>query len=168
MPDVLVGVGSNIEPARYIGAALDRLGDQFGELHLSPVYESAAIGFSGAAFLNLVVGFDTALAVPELAAALRLIECDNGYRVGAPKFSPRTLDLDLLLYGDLCLSDGPVQLPRADITEYAYVLWPLADLVGAGLHPQLKISYADLKRQFRPIQQLEKVPFVWRGRNLSA
>jgi 2-amino-4-hydroxy-6-hydroxymethyldihydropteridine diphosphokinase len=63
---------------------------------------------------------------------------------------------------------GPVELPRSDITEYAYVLWPLVDIAGAQLHPRLGVSYSVLKQQFQPGQQLHPVSFQWRGRDLTA
>ena len=67
MPRVYLGVGSNIERERYITAGLDALQGLFGELTLSPVYDSVAIGFDGQPFLNLVAGVDTNLGVGELA-----------------------------------------------------------------------------------------------------
>lgn len=168
MPRIYIGIGSNIEPCRHVEAALDRLADRFGELLLSPVYQSDAIGFEGAPFLNMVAGLHTDLAVAELAALLRTVESDNGYRGGAPKFSSRTLDLDLLTYGDAVgLVDG-IELPRADITAYAYVLWPLADIAGAEAHPRLGITYGQLRERFDAKQALAPVPFTWRGRDLSA
>jgi 2-amino-4-hydroxy-6-hydroxymethyldihydropteridine diphosphokinase len=168
MSRVYIGLGSNIEPRRHLAAALDRLAELFGELLLSPVYESAAIGFDGPAFLNSIVGVDTDYTVAEMVATLRQIECDNGYCGGAPKFSSRSLDLDLLVHGDLCgVSDG-IELPRPDMTKYAYVLWPLADIAGAELHPRQRVSYFDLKQRLAPRQQLRWVPFQWHGRDLSA
>lgn len=168
MPHVYIGVGSNIDPRTHVAAALDRLAGQFGELQLSPVYESEAIGFDGAPFLNMVVGLFTDQPLGGLLAQLREIERDNGYRGGGAKFSARSLDLDLLTYGDCRgLIDG-IELPRADITAYAYVLWPLADMAGAELHPALGISFLELRHRFAECQNLRPVSFVWRGRELSA
>jgi len=167
MPQVYIGVGSNIEPRRHVAAALDSLAAQFGALVLSPVYESEAIGFQGEPFLNLVVGLETDSPVADLMARLRRIESENGYAGGAPKFSARSLDLDLLLYGDSeGVIDG-VELPRPDITAYAYVLWPLADIAGDGVHPHFGVAFAELRRNFRESQSLHPVTFLWRGRDLS-
>lgn len=168
MTRVYIGVGSNIERERHIAAALDRLDDLFGDLVVSPVYESEAIGFSGAAFLNLVVGLDTDLSVADLLAAVRAIESDYGNSGHLPKFSARSLDLDLLTYGDYCGARDGIVLPRSDITEYAYALWPLADIAAGELHPQLQISYRELRERFGDSQQLWPVPFQWRGRDLTA
>ena len=74
MPAVYLGVGSNIERERYIVAGLDALAGLFGELALSSVYDSEAIGFDGQPFLNLVVGVETGLSPGELSRRLRHIE----------------------------------------------------------------------------------------------
>lgn len=168
MTRVYIGVGSNIERERHIATALDRLDLLFGNLTVSPVYESEAIGFNGALFLNLVVGADTELALADVLAAIRAIEADNGNKGRQPKFSSRSLDLDLLTYGDYCGANCGALLPRADITDYAYTLWPLVDIAAEELHPQLRVSYRELRLQFGDAQKLWPVPFIWRGRDLSA
>lgn len=168
MTRVYIGIGSNIERERNVRAALDRFEKLFAPLTVSPVYESEAMGFAGAAFFNLVVGFDTQLSLQELRLQLRAIERENGNAGNLPKFSARSLDLDLLTYGDFCGVVNGVKLPRADIAEYAYALWPLADIAGAELHPQLRISYRILKQQFAKTQRLWPVAFIWRGRDISA
>lgn len=167
MTRVHIGIGSNIEPERHIVAALDALAAAHGELLVSPVYESEAIGFSGPPFLNLVVAFDTELSLEALSQQLRALERGNNYLGGAEKFSSRTLDLDLLLYGDAVGRFGAVTLPRADIADYAYTLWPLADIAGDARHPVTGIAYRDMKRQFAAAQKLRVVAFAWRGRELS-
>ncbi len=168
MTRAYIGIGSNIERTVHIGVALDRLSAEFGELIVSPVYESDAIGFNGDPFLNLVVGIDTDLSVHKLVQLLRAIECANGYSGNTPKFSDRSLDLDLLTYGDNCGVVDTVALPRADIVDYAYVLWPLVDIAGDSLHPALNISYRTLQQQFSAAQKLWPVSFLWQGRDLSA
>jgi 2-amino-4-hydroxy-6-hydroxymethyldihydropteridine diphosphokinase len=168
MTRVYVGIGSNIERERNISAALDHLAQMCELLIVSPVYESEAMGFSGSAFFNLVVGFDTHLSVQELRLQLRSIERENGNAGNLPKFSARTLDLDLLTYGDFCGVACGAKLPRADIAEYAYALWPLADIASDELHPQLRISYGALKQQFAKTQRLWIVPFYWNGCDVSA
>jgi 2-amino-4-hydroxy-6-hydroxymethyldihydropteridine diphosphokinase len=137
-------------------------------LIVSPVYESEAMGFAGASFFNLVVGFDTSLSLQELRLQLRGIERDHGNAGDLPKFSARSLDLDLLTFGNFCGVACGAKLPRADIADYAYTLWPLADIAGDELHPQLRISYGALKQQFAKTQRLWPVPFYWNGRDVSA
>lgn len=167
MTRVFIGIGSNIEPERHILAALDALAAQYGELLISPVYESEAIGFAGPAFLNLVVAFDTEQSLHELSQQLLAIERGNDYLGGAEKFSSRTLDLDLLLYGDAVGCFDSITLPRADIVDYAYTLWPLVDIAADARHPVSGLAYRDMKKQFGGSQKLRVVPFAWRGRELS-
>ncbi|MET0378869.1 MAG: 2-amino-4-hydroxy-6-hydroxymethyldihydropteridine diphosphokinase [Spongiibacteraceae bacterium] len=167
MTRVVIGIGSNIEPERHIVAALDALSSVYGELLVSPVYESEAIGFAGPAFLNLVVALDTEQPLRDLSQQLLTIERGNNYLGGAEKFSSRTLDLDLLLYGDLVGVFGSVKLPRADIVDYAYTLWPLVDIAGDARHPVSGLAYRELKKQFLPQQKLRRIPFVWNGKELS-
>jgi 2-amino-4-hydroxy-6-hydroxymethyldihydropteridine diphosphokinase len=168
MTAIFIGIGSNIERRRNVAAALAELQGLLGDLAISPVYETAAMGFEGDPFLNLVVGADCSLPLAALAPALRKIERDHGYIEGAPRFSPRALDLDLLTYGDCCGEFDGVLLPRPDIVDYAYVLWPLADLDGGAVHPALGISYATLRQRFSERQALRRVPFQWQGCDLSA
>lgn len=168
MTRVYIGIGSNIEREIHIRAALDRLSDIFGALTISPVYESEAIGFAGDAFFNLVIGVDTELALDELLHLLRAIEVENGNIGNLPKFSARSLDLDLLTYGASHGVFEEVALPRTDIVDYAYTLWPLADIAGDELHPALELSYRSLREQFGIAQKLWPVTFIWRGNDLSA
>ena len=131
---VYVGVGSNIEREKNIRSGLAALARRYGALTLSPVYQARAIGFTGDDFFNLVAAFDTGKTVTELENDLCQIEFEHGRRRGEDRFSARTLDLDLLLYGDLVSEQHRV--PRADITKYAFVLKPLFDLAPDLVHPQ--------------------------------
>jgi 2-amino-4-hydroxy-6-hydroxymethyldihydropteridine diphosphokinase len=169
MARVFLGVGSNIERERYITAGLDALQGLFGELTLSSVYDSAAIGFEGQPFLNLVAAVQTELPLAELAAQLRHIEVEFGRPPNATRFSSRHLDIDILTYDDLVGTVSGVQLPRDEILENAYVLCPLAELSPQGIHPEVKRSYASLwAAHDRVDQALTKVNFLWRGRVISA
>lgn len=162
MPKVFLSLGSNVDAPRHLAAALDALAGHFGALALSPVYESPAVGFTGDNFLNLVVGIDTGLAVGELARVLRAIEDANLRRRDSVKFGPRTLDIDILTYGDsLGVIDG-LRLPRDEIVRYAFVLRPLADLAPDVLHPGRRKSYRELASELDfPDQPLWPVAFTW-------
>lgn len=146
---VWVSIGSNIEREKHVCAALRALREQFGELTVSPVYETPAVGFEGDPFYNLVVGFDTDVAPQRLHGLLRRIEDANGRKRGAEKFSSRTLDIDALTYGNEITDAGGKHLPRDEITRYAFVLKPLADVAGEQLHPELRNSFASLWESYR-------------------
>lgn len=148
MVHVWVSVGSNIEREKNIRAALRDLREMFGELTVSPVYETEAVGFKGDAFFNLVVGFDSEFSPATLHSRMRDIEARHGRQRIGGKFAARTLDLDLLTYGDEVTDQGGKALPRDEILRYAFVLAPLADVAGDELHPQLGESYATLWARF--------------------
>ena len=167
MTRVYISIGSNIERYRHVQAALDALSEWFGELRISPVYESESVGFEGSDFLNLVVAIDTELSVGELTRRFKRLEAVNGRKSGAPKFSPRTLDLDILTYGDTMGEVDGVQLPRAEILKNAFVLRPLADIAPDERHPVCGQSYGELWRAYNPGQKLWPVLFNWRGRAIS-
>jgi 2-amino-4-hydroxy-6-hydroxymethyldihydropteridine diphosphokinase len=148
MPKGYISVGSNIDKNKNILASLQALEDYFGKLTVSSIYESEPVGFSGDTFYNLVVGFDSDLEVKEVAKQLRQIELDNGRTRDCQKFSARTLDLDLILYGDLIVNDGRLQIPRDEIERYAFVLEPLAEIAPTLKHPVSHTSYAELWEKF--------------------
>lgn len=153
MTQVYVSIGSNIERERYVRSGVTAMRERFGPLKLSRVYESEAVGFSGDPFYNLVAAFDSDEPLQDVANALRGIELQHGRDRSAPRFSARTLDLDLLLYGDAITELGGIKLPREEITRYAFVLGPLAELAGARCHPLLGRSYAELWRAFDKTSQ---------------
>jgi 2-amino-4-hydroxy-6-hydroxymethyldihydropteridine diphosphokinase len=165
MAKLYLGLGSNIERERYLCAGLDALERLFGHLELSPVYDSAAIGFEGQSFLNMVVGVDTALSLAEVAKQLRAIEYEHGRPKNATRFSARQLDIDILTYDDLVGEVDGVVLPRGEIVQNAFVLQPLAELAPDALHPALGESYQTLWANFdQGSQQLRRIDFDWHGR----
>lgn len=141
---VYVSLGSNVEAEINILRAVQAMRETFGELRLSPVYQSASVGFKGDDFLNLVAGFETDDSVQTVVASSRLIEDELGRDRSQSKFSPRPIDLDILLFGDLVLDEPGFQIPRRDIVKQAFVLKPLQDLASDSLHPQTGQSYAEL------------------------
>jgi len=144
--DVFIGVGSSLNRAESIKAGIQLLKKTFGALQLSPLYESEAVGFDGENFYNLVIGFNTELQVRELLSQLKNIELESGRLENAVKFSPRTLDLDLLLYDDLV--EPQLNIPRAEITKNAFVLKPLAEIAPHHVHPVLNKTYQQLWKEY--------------------
>ena len=155
---VWLSLGSNIEPRTNIQRALDELRKEFGELRISPIYESEAIGCEGNDFLNLVVGIETQLPVEALRSSLRAIETKLGRRRQSDKYAPRTLDIDLLIYGNLVIEGEGYRLPHDDITRYAFVLLPLSEVAGEEIHPRIGLSYRELWKRFDdPTQHLWRI-----------
>ena len=148
MPRVWLSLGSNVDRTRNTQSALKVLGEEFGPLIVSPVYESKAVGFEGDAFYNLVVGIDTDLSAESLMVRFRDIESDHGRVRGNARFSSRTLDIDLLTYGDCSLKQGKLELPRDEILRYAFVLLPLSGVAGDEVHPLTGKCYRDLWDEF--------------------
>jgi len=144
MARVYVSIGSNIERDANIRGGVTDLQKYFGELELSRVYESEAVGFDGDNFFNLVAAFDTDEDVLTVARILHEIENDHGRTREGPRFSSRTLDIDMLLYDDAVLQEGKLELPRDEITKNAFVLWPLAEIAPELKHPVLHKSYTEL------------------------
>ena len=143
MTRVHISVGSNQDRERHLRGAVAALASDFGVLTVSPVYESPAVGFVGEPFLNLVIGFDTLLTPEILVERLHDIETREGRVRDGPKFGPRTLDLDLLLFDQRILHQGSLHIPRDEILNYAFVLKPLADIFPRGAHPETGRTYAD-------------------------
>lgn len=165
--EVALSLGSNIDRYRHIGGALDALAEAFGELICSPVYESEAVGFAGSAFLNSVVLVRTTLPLAEIVPLLKRIEDDNGRNRSGPKFSPRTLDIDVLTYGDAVGELDGIELPRAETAQNAFVLKPLADIRPDTLMPGSDKSYAELWAAYpKDRQKLWPVAFQWRDQAL--
>ena len=152
MARVFVSIGSNIDREQNIDVALREMTAAWGELQQSSVYESDAVGFDSAPFYNLVAGFNSDQSPRDIQDRLHAIEDSNG-RLRTAELSARTLDLDLLLYDDLVMSDGKLVLPRTDIDRYAFVLAPLAEIAGNEHHPVSGVSYAELWAAFDASQQ---------------
>ncbi|CAM3543595.1 2-amino-4-hydroxy-6-hydroxymethyldihydropteridine diphosphokinase [Halomonas lysinitropha] len=169
MARITVSIGSNIEREYHVRVCLDALATSFGSLAISRVFESEPVGFEdGRNFYNLVVAFDSDRPVGELQAWCKRLEFANGRRKGVPKFSPRTLDIDLLTVGDLTGIYDEVELPRDEILHHAFVLKPLAELLPEARHPLSGRTYLAHWREFEDGQQhLWPVDFVWQNRRIS-
>ena len=152
MPRCWLSIGSNQDREASIRGAVADLRAAFGDLILSSVYESPAEGFAGTPFLNLVAGIQTELDVAAIDRALRRIEDAHGRVRGPEKFSPRTLDIDLLTYGDRVGSLDGRTFPREEILRYAFVLGPLAEVARDEPCPGTDRTFGELWSAMRPEQ----------------
>lgn len=148
MPEVFISLGSNVAREKHLPAALGDLRARFGPLRLSSVYESAAVGFVGDPFHNLVACFTTEESLAAVQDALSVIEHRNGRSRDTGKFAPRTIDIDLILYGDLIRTHDKPILPREELTRYAFMLEPLAEIAPALRHPVDGRTFAELWAAF--------------------
>jgi 2-amino-4-hydroxy-6-hydroxymethyldihydropteridine diphosphokinase len=152
-----LGLGSNIEPERHFPTAMRALKEIFDDVAFSPVYRSPAFGLDGDDFLNAVARIETSLSPLELDARLHAIEDDHGRDRSVPRWSSRTLDIDILLYGDLWLQSPRLEIPRKEILTAAHVLKPLADLAPDLQHPVERVTIADLWAKF-PKDEVQLTP----------
>lgn len=148
MSTAYLGLGSNIDAEAHIIAGIATLHEAFGEVLLSPAYRAPAFGFLGNDFINLVAQIETALGPLELKRFLHALEDRHGRRRNVPKFSDRTLDIDILLYDDLYLLSPELEIPRDEILTADHVLRPLADLAPNLLHPVKRQTIGELWRAF--------------------
>ena len=149
MEKIYIGIGSNIDKHIHIPQVLKELAEKFGQLQVSPIYETASEGFSGDNFHNLVVGLETNISPAEVRQYLRDLEALHGrVRNSKNQYISRTIDLDQLLYGGAIININSVHVPSSDITKYAFVLKPLVDIASDMRHPILKTSFAQLWEDF--------------------
>lgn len=164
---VYLGLGSNSERQRHLCAGLDALDGLLSNLQCSPVFESAPVGIVSAPFFNLVVCGQTALPLAELDRQLKAIEAASGRYASERKPRELPLDVDVLLYGELHGEFDGLRLPRGELLNNAFVLWPLALIA-----PQLRLpgdgrQLGALWQAASIEQQLAPVAFEWQGRQLT-
>ena len=144
MSNAWLGLGSNVDSEVNIRAGIRALQDTFGDISLSPSYASTAVGFEGNDFINLVARIETDMQPLELRRYLRDLEDLHGRKRDVPKFSDRSLDIDILLYDDLVLLSPLLEIPRAEILKFSHVLKPLTDLDPDLIHPTQQRTMADI------------------------
>jgi 2-amino-4-hydroxy-6-hydroxymethyldihydropteridine diphosphokinase len=148
MPQVFVAAGSNIAPGEHMALATRQLERAFAGVRFSPWYRNRAVGFEGSDFINLVAGFSTTLSLEDVVARLRTIEELCGRPRQAPRWAPRSMDLDILLYGDTVCQQPGLTLPRPDLLVRAYMLGPLADIAPEVVHPGTGLTIEEHWRRF--------------------
>lgn len=139
-----LSLGSNLDPERHLRAAAAALRERFAAVRFSPVYCVPAVGFEGPDFLNAAVVLDSDLDPFALDAWLHVLEDQQGRRRDVPRFSSRTLDLDLVFYDDIVLKGpGHLELPRPEL-RHAFVLKPLVDVASDFRDPLTQRTLGEL------------------------
>jgi len=163
MPTVYLSVGSNIDPRQNLKLCANTLKKHLTNINWSPVFQSPAIGLHGADFLNAVVSAETSMSANDTDKLLKQIEKAQGRDHSKPRFSSRTLDLDLLLYDQLIQNTPELTLPRDELYTQAFVLLPLVKLTSNLIDPvsqrtfqsilaEKAASNADFIKDFKEIE----------------
>lgn len=162
MTAVYVAAGSNVEPVANLRRALEVLARHHPNLRCSTAWRNAAVGFEGEDFVNLVAAFDTNDELRAVLAQLHEAEAACGRARHAPKWAPRTMDLDLLLFGDAVIDEPGLTLPRPDLVRRAYMLGPVAELAPDLVHPTLGRTLGELWGAFdREAHPMQRVDLGW-------
>lgn len=159
LTDVYVGLGSNLaEPAEQVATARRAISVLQGvdEIAFSSLYRSPPMGPSGQPdYVNAVMGLQTRLPAATLLSRLQSIESAQGRVRTGERWGPRTLDLDLLLFGQQRIATPELTVPHAGIGERAFVLYPLAEIA-----PNLVVpGQGTLRELVRhcPLQGLQRI-----------
>lgn len=156
--EVLLGIGSNIRREYHLRAAIDNLRQRFGQVAISPVYESDAVGFQGDPFFNMVAAVCTTDSLATVNQWLKALEDQYGRDRSQPKFSSRRLDIDVLAWGEHSGIVSGIRLPRTEVFHHAFVLKPLADLRPQGKVPGEQRTWAELWAELDTrLQPLRKI-----------
>lgn len=125
----LFGLGANVsDPAAQLAAGVRQLAEILDAVSVSHVYRSAPVGYADQPdFLNLLCAGETQLVPDALLAKLQQIEQALG-RIRSFRKGPRTIDIDLLAYGDLVFDTPKLTLPHPRMHQRAFVLVPLAEI----------------------------------------
>jgi len=148
-----ISLGSNIEREYHIQAAITELKKLGTGFRVSQIFEAEPVGFCGPNFYNCVAAIDTSLPLDRLQQILKQLELQYGREPDAKKNQSRTLDLDILLFGDVVQDATPV-LPRPDLYKFAFVLLPMMELCPEQAVPGDGRTIAQLWHSFEYSQAL--------------
>jgi len=156
-------LGSNIKPEHYIRFAVQRLQRDFKNVKTSNLYRSTAIGFEGDDFLNLAVSLETDFSLGELLVYVDKLEKEAGrVRLFRGNYDSRTLDVDVVMFGDLLGQHKGREWPSEDIQDNAHVLLPISEIAGNQKHPILGVKFKTLWKNFdQDKQHLKQVDSLW-------
>ncbi len=140
MAKAYLSLGSNEQPEHYLQLAVNALREAFGDIILSDWVHTKAVGFDGPDFINGAAIIETDMDVYQLNDWLHALEDANSRRRDVPRFSNRTLDIDIIFFDDLILQGpGNLQIPRPEL-KHAFVLGPLAQIAPDYVNPETGIS----------------------------
>lgn len=144
MAKAYLSLGSNLDAEANLRSAIAALRERFGDVVLSPVYRTQSVGFDGADFLNAAAVIDTDLDPLALNDWLHALEDAHGRDRSGPRYSDRTLDIDVVLFDDR-MFEGPgnLRIPRPEL-KHAFVLRPLADIAADTIVPGTGQTLAQL------------------------
>ncbi|HEY6123868.1 MAG TPA: 2-amino-4-hydroxy-6-hydroxymethyldihydropteridine diphosphokinase [Steroidobacteraceae bacterium] len=145
---VFVAAGSNLEPEKNLVRACAEIKHAWHDAVFSRAYRNVAVGFDGPDFINLVLGFTTSQPLDPVIAHLRAIETRCGRPRFAPKWASRTMDLDVLLFGDRVEKTADYTLPRPDLLKRPYMLGPMAEIAAEVMHPTAHKTIGQLWEEF--------------------
>ena len=165
MATAYLGLGSNLgNRLAFLRGGRDRLITHFDItlLHSSGVYETAAVGgpADSPPYLNAVLAIETPLSPRDLLAASLAVEEEFG-RTRPAEWAPRTLDIDLLLYGDTVIDEDGLQLPHPRLHERAFILAPLCEIAPDQVHPVLHQTIRALSAALPPGPALVPLRTTW-------
>lgn len=143
-----VSGGSNVDPERNLVIAARALAARHPGTRFSRCYRNTAVGFEGPDFINFVAEVPVAGDPLLLKGELECIETQCGRTRDAPKWAPRSMDLDILLWGDRVQDTPGLKLPRPDLVRWGFMLGPLAELAPDLPHPLLRRTMGELWRDF--------------------
>ncbi len=157
MADAYISIGSNINPKENIKKCLDMLKSEFEVIATSPMYETKPYGYENQSnFINLAVGIKTGLKPHELLKKLQEIENKLG-RKREFRFNPRTIDLDILLYGSEVINDKDLTIPHKGLFERDFMLIPLLDIAPQITNPVTRKKAKYLKEDIKYKQIIRKI-----------
>lgn len=143
MPIALLSLGSNVDPETHLRAAIAALRARFDDVVVSAVYRFPAVGYAGPDFLNAAATVRTDLSPAALNDWLHALEDAHGRDRSGPRYSDRTLDIDIVLFDDAARSaagttgsrpEQALRIPRDEL-RHAFVLRPAAEIAPQWRHP---------------------------------
>jgi 2-amino-4-hydroxy-6-hydroxymethyldihydropteridine diphosphokinase len=162
MADAYLGLGSNMgDKQAHLRQALDRLQEVCAVKEVSSLYATDPVGnIEQDWFLNAAAHIECEQPPTDLLLLLLAIERDLG-RVRSTKNAPRTIDIDLLVYGDLVLESESLAVPHPRLHERRFVLAPLAEIAPDLIHPVLGRSMRELADAINRDERVERLAGAW-------